>query len=223
MTIFRQGIRMNCIAPGPIETEVDRDLEEKNFFFCLSGGFWQTWPHWRSCQDNDGSDSRGLVLEFVKREWHCPWSGKTRRDRGDRQPGHISLLWLCQVTQYKSVWTLLTRCAYSWINAETVTLDGGEFRMLAGEFNKLRKVLTLTCWIVDLPSRWHLNNGTWWRPWSDQPTRNPNQSCNMFVFQEKAKSFVTCVSCNCKFLVLGQNIMIERWNPAWFKRFKIIR
>ena len=28
----------------------------------------------------------------------------------------------------------------SWINAETVTLDGGEFRMLAGEFNKLRKV-----------------------------------------------------------------------------------
>ena len=62
---------MNCIAPGPIETEVDKDLEEKNILFCLSGGFWQTWPHWRSCQDNDGSDSRGLVFEFVKREWHC--------------------------------------------------------------------------------------------------------------------------------------------------------
>ena len=31
----------------------------------------------------------------------------------------------------------------SWINAETVTLDGGEFRMLAGEFNKLRKVSLL--------------------------------------------------------------------------------
>ena len=29
---------------------------------------------------------------------------------------------------------------YSWVNAETVTLDGGEFRMLAGEFNKLRQV-----------------------------------------------------------------------------------
>ena len=33
---------MNCIAPGPIETEVDKDLEEKNIIFCLSGGFWQT-------------------------------------------------------------------------------------------------------------------------------------------------------------------------------------
>ena len=26
------------------------------------------------------------------------------------------------------------------MNAETVTLDGGEFRSLAGEFNKLREV-----------------------------------------------------------------------------------
>ena len=33
---------MNCIAPGPIETEVDRDLEEKKFFFVFLGGFWQT-------------------------------------------------------------------------------------------------------------------------------------------------------------------------------------
>ena len=24
---------MNCIAPGPIETEVDRDLEESTLFF----------------------------------------------------------------------------------------------------------------------------------------------------------------------------------------------
>lgn len=28
----------------------------------------------------------------------------------------------------------------SWMNAETVTFDGGEFRSLAGEFSKLREV-----------------------------------------------------------------------------------
>ena len=43
--------------------------------------------------------------------------------------------------------------ACSWINAETVTLDGGEFRSLAGEFNKLRKVMflfDLFVWLFDL-------------------------------------------------------------------------
>ena len=28
----------------------------------------------------------------------------------------------------------------SWVNTETVTLDGGEFRGLAGEFNKLKQI-----------------------------------------------------------------------------------
>ena len=28
----------------------------------------------------------------------------------------------------------------SWLNSESVTFDGGEFRSLAGEFNQLRKV-----------------------------------------------------------------------------------
>ena len=28
---------MNCIAPGPIETEVDRDLEEKHSFLSFRG------------------------------------------------------------------------------------------------------------------------------------------------------------------------------------------
>ena len=44
MTIFRQGIRMNCIAPGPIETEVDRDLEEKIFSFVFQGAFGRLDP-----------------------------------------------------------------------------------------------------------------------------------------------------------------------------------
>ena len=28
----------------------------------------------------------------------------------------------------------------SWLNAESITFDGGEFRSLAGEFNQLKKV-----------------------------------------------------------------------------------
>merc|ERR1719507_1830152 len=56
----RQGIRMNCIAPGPIETE---------------GAFGSL--------DDDGPDTRG----------------KTWRDRGDCQPGYLSLLGLCKLDQ----------------------------------------------------------------------------------------------------------------------------
>ena len=35
---------MNCIAPGPIETEVDRDLEEKIFSFVFQGAFGRLDP-----------------------------------------------------------------------------------------------------------------------------------------------------------------------------------
>ena len=35
---------MNCIAPGPIETEVDRDLEEKTLFFVFQGAFGRLDP-----------------------------------------------------------------------------------------------------------------------------------------------------------------------------------
>ena len=59
---------MNCIAPGPIETEVKllAIWKCKHFFIFhldLAGCFWQIGSHWGGGQDDDGSDTRGWVLE----------------------------------------------------------------------------------------------------------------------------------------------------------------
>merc|ERR1712186_133779 len=75
----RKGIRMNCIAPGPIETE---------------GAFSRLNPTGR----------------------------------------------MGEVEEIANLATYLCSDYASWINAETVTLDGGEFRSMAGEFNKLREI-----------------------------------------------------------------------------------
>jgi len=88
----RQGIRMNCIAPGPIETE---------------GAFGRLDP-----------------------------TGEAARTMMDQIPeGRLG-----EIEEIANLATYLCSDYASWINAETVTLDGGEFRMLAGEFNKLRQV-----------------------------------------------------------------------------------
>jgi len=88
----RQGIRMNCIAPGPIETE---------------GAFGRLDP-----------------------------TGEAARTMMDQIPeGRLG-----EIEEIANLATYLCSDYASWINAETVTLDGGEFRSLAGEFNKLRKV-----------------------------------------------------------------------------------
>merc|ERR1711953_1179592 len=47
---------------------------------------------------------------------------------------------LGEVEEIANLATYLCSDYASWINTETVTLDGGEFRSLAGEFNKLREV-----------------------------------------------------------------------------------
>lgn len=47
---------------------------------------------------------------------------------------------LGEIEEIANLSTFLCSDYASWINAETVTLDGGEFRCLAGEFNKLLKV-----------------------------------------------------------------------------------
>lgn len=88
----RYGIRMNCIAPGPIETE---------------GAF-------------------------------------SRLDPTGQFTGHakevIPVGRMGEIEELANLATFLCSDYASWINAETVTLDGGEFRSLAGEFNQLRKV-----------------------------------------------------------------------------------
>jgi len=88
----RQGIRMNCIAPGPIETE---------------GAFGRLDPTGEA--------------------------GKTMMDQ-------IPVGRIGEIEEIANLATYLCSDYASWVNAETVTLDGGEFRMLAGEFNKLRQV-----------------------------------------------------------------------------------
>jgi len=88
----RYGIRMNCIAPGPIETE---------------GAFGRLDPT---------GEGAKLMLEQIP-------------------VGRIG-----EIEEIANLATFLCSDFGSWINAETVTLDGGEFRMLAGEFNKLRKI-----------------------------------------------------------------------------------
>ena len=45
-----------------------------------------------------------------------------------------------EIEEIANLATFLCSDYGSWINSETVTLDGGEFRQLAGEFNKLQKI-----------------------------------------------------------------------------------
>merc|ERR1712025_855242 len=88
----RYGIRANCIAPGPIETE---------------GAFGRLDP-----------------------------TGEAGRTMMDQIPaGRIG-----EIEEIANLATFLCSDYASWINADTITLDGGEFRQLAGEFNKLKKV-----------------------------------------------------------------------------------
>jgi len=88
----RYGIRANCIAPGPIETE---------------GAFGRLDPT---------GEGAKIMLEQIP-------------------VGRIG-----EIEEIANLTTFLCSDYGSWINAETVTLDGGEFRQLAGEFNKLRKI-----------------------------------------------------------------------------------
>jgi len=88
----RQGIRMNCIAPGPIETE---------------GAFGRLDPT---------GEMSGAMLEQIP-------EGR-----------------LGEIEEIANLATFICSDYASWINCETVTLDGGEFRSLAGEFNKLTQI-----------------------------------------------------------------------------------
>lgn len=88
----RYGIRCNCIAPGPIETE---------------GAFGRLDP--------TGEAGRTMM-------------------------GQIPVGRIGEIEEIANLATFLCSDYGSWISAETVTLDGGEFRQLAGEFNKLQKV-----------------------------------------------------------------------------------
>merc|ERR1719435_67620 len=88
----RYGIRMNCIAPGPIETE---------------GSFGRLDPT---------GEGAKLMLEQMP-------------------VGRLG-----EIEEIANLATFLCSDFGSWINSETVTFDGGEFRQLAGEFNKLRKI-----------------------------------------------------------------------------------
>jgi len=88
----RHGIRFNCIAPGPIETE---------------GAF--------SRLDPTGEGAK-LMMDNIP-------AGR-----------------LGEIEEIANLATFMCSDYASWINAETVTLDGGEFRALAGEFNKLRMI-----------------------------------------------------------------------------------
>jgi len=86
------GIRMNCIAPGPIYTE---------------GAFSRLDP------------SGTMINQAVKA---IP-TGRCG-----------------EVEEISNLATYMCSDYASWLNTETVTFDGGEFRSLAGEFNLLRKV-----------------------------------------------------------------------------------
>merc|ERR1719422_2853339 len=80
----RQGIRMNCIAPGPIETE---------------GAFGRLDP------------SGQMIAEGIKA---------------------IPAGRLGEVEEIANLATYICSDYANWINADTITLDGGEFRSLAG-------------------------------------------------------------------------------------------
>eukprot|EP00088_Acartia_fossae_P037204 TRINITY_DN38365_c0_g1_i1.p1 TRINITY_DN38365_c0_g1~~TRINITY_DN38365_c0_g1_i1.p1 ORF type:complete len:349 (+),score=59.83 TRINITY_DN38365_c0_g1_i1:36-1049(+) len=93
----KYGIRFNCIAPGPIETE---------------GAFGRLDPT---------GQAAATMIETIPE-------------------GRIG-----EIEEIANLATFMCSDYSSWINAETVTLDGGEFRSLAGEFNKLR-VITNEQW-----------------------------------------------------------------------------
>merc|ERR1719391_1945615 len=88
----RHGIRFNCIAPGPIETE---------------GAFGRLDPT---------GEGAKIMMDTIP-------EGR-----------------LGEIEEIANLATYLCSDFASWINAETVTLDGGEFRSLAGEFNKLKMI-----------------------------------------------------------------------------------
>jgi len=88
----RKGIRMNCIAPGPIYTD---------------GAFSRLDP------------SGHFTNEAIK---NLP-TGR-----------------LGEVEEISNLATFICSDYASWLNAESITFDGGEFRSLAGEFNQLKKV-----------------------------------------------------------------------------------
>ena len=79
----RHGIRMNCIAPGPIETE---------------GAFGRLDPTGKAAESMMATIPEGRIGE---------------------------------IEEIANLATFLCSDYGSWINAETVTLDGGEFRSLA--------------------------------------------------------------------------------------------
>ena len=162
---------MNCIAPGPIETEVMIwtfscfCLDSLDCFaFCLimlglprylflpcsvilQGAFGRLDPTGeagKTMMDQIPVVGQLWYLEKVNlvQTHRTLATGANWRDRGNCKSGHLSLLRLCQVDTSSFVFfsPLNQIHCCSWVNAETVTLDGGEFRMLAGEFNKLRQV-----------------------------------------------------------------------------------
>jgi len=88
----RYGIRCNCIAPGPIETE---------------GAFGRLDP----------------TGEGIKHMMDVMPTGR-----------------LGEIEEIANLATFMCSDYGSWINSETITFDGGEFRSLAGEFNMLRKI-----------------------------------------------------------------------------------
>jgi len=88
----RKGIRMNCIAPGPIYTE---------------GAFSRLDP------------SGHFTNEAIK---------------------NLPVGRLGEVEEIANLATYMCSDYASWLNTESVTFDGGEFRSLAGEFNQLKKV-----------------------------------------------------------------------------------
>jgi len=88
----RKGIRMNCIAPGPIYTE---------------GAFSRLDP------------SGHFTNEAIK---------------------NLPVGRLGEVEEIANLATYMCSDYASWLNTESITFDGGEFRSLAGEFNQLKKV-----------------------------------------------------------------------------------
>merc|ERR1712179_11475 len=88
----RKGIRMNCIAPGPIYTE---------------GAFSRLDP------------SGHFANEAIK----------------NLPTGRMG-----EVEEISNLATFICSDYASWLNAESITFDGGEFRSLAGEFNQLKNV-----------------------------------------------------------------------------------
>merc|ERR1711997_533181 len=88
----RKGIRMNCIAPGPIYTE---------------GAFSRLDP------------SGHFTNEAIK---------------------NLPVGRLGEIEEISNLATFMCSDYASWLNAESITFDGGEFRSLAGEFNQLKNV-----------------------------------------------------------------------------------